>query len=73
MIVMVMVMKVLPRHLPVVVGISSSDMAHWTAVVAMLEHVIHVISWYVRLRRIETVPSWKGVNSEISSSLLSVF
>jgi hypothetical protein len=72
MVVIVMVMKVLPRHLAVVVGISSSDMAHLTAAVAVLKHVIRVIGWYVRLRRVETVPSWKDVNPEISS-LRSVF
>jgi hypothetical protein len=71
--IMVVVMEVLPRHLAVVVGVSSSDMAHWTAVVTMFEHVIRIISWYVRLRCIEIVPSCKGVNPEVSCSLWSVF
>jgi hypothetical protein len=73
MAVFVMVMDLLPRNLAVVIGISSINIAHWTATVVALEDVFLVLTVHIWFRCVKTVPWWRSMNPKISSSLWSVF
>jgi hypothetical protein len=58
-----LVREILPRHLAVVVGLSSGDVGHWAAAVTVFENVVLVFCSHVRFRCIKAVSSCRGMTS----------